>query len=178
MSSKITIARPYARAAFVVAVKDKAVPVWSQLLNTARLVVEDKRVQTLLKNPRLTAEQKYTWLADICAGAMFTGGQNFFKLLANRHRLDILVEIADLFEIYRIEQEKTLSVQVTAAFPMTVTEQQQLAKALQSLLQRSVVLECNVDQSLLGGIVIRANDLVIDGSVRSKLERLATTLLN
>lgn len=176
MSNTSTIARPYAKAAFATALQDKTVTAWSVLLNTAKTVVCDSQMAILLKNPRITPKQRFECLTDICATVMHEPGRNFFKLLANQDRLLVLPEIAELFEAYRIEQERITNVEVISATKLGATEQERLAKALKIRLQREVSLEYQIDPSLIGGSIIRAGDLVIDGSVRGKLARLSIAL--
>jgi F-type H+-transporting ATPase subunit delta len=176
--NKTTIARPYAKAAFAIALQDATLTAWARLLQTAAAAIQDQRVIILLRDPRTSPEQRLNLLCDICAVALHEAGRNFFKLLALKHRLDILPEIAELFETYRIEHEKTARVEVISAAPLNTTEQQQLTQALHLRLQRAVTLDCRVDDTLLGGTIIKAGDWVIDDSIRSKLTRLNTVLTN
>lgn len=178
MSINTTLARPYAKAAFAEAMVTNTVSAWSQLLQFAAQVVRDSRVINLLRDPRHTEQARLTWLVDICATVLHEDGRNLFKLLAANHRLEVLPAIADLFEVYRVEQEKTTHVEVTSAVPLSSTEQQQLVQALKIRLQREITLDCQVDANLLAGFVVRAGDLVIDGSVRGKLTRLSAALIN
>lgn len=177
-TSNTTIARPYARAAFTIAMKHKAIAQWSEFFKMAGAIVDDQRVQQLLQDPRKTPDELYTWISNICAPVLFKEGQNFVKLLAEQRRLPILNSIAKLFAAYRIAQEKTISVNVTSALPLGAAEQQKLSQALTQRLQRDVVLEYQLDPALLGGVVIRADDLVIDGSVRTRLKKLESTLID
>jgi F-type H+-transporting ATPase subunit delta len=176
--NKTTIARPYAKAAFAIALQSKALTAWTLLLQIAAMTVQDNKLQGLLHNPKVTPEQRLSLLCDICADYLHADGRNLFALLAIRNRLDILPEINELFIAYRIEHEKTARVEVTSATPLSTTEQQQLTQALQIRLQRAVTLECQVDDSLLGGAIIKTGDWVFDDSVRSKLTRLTTALVN
>lgn len=179
MTNKITIARPYAKAIFAVALQDKTMPAWSALLKMAEMILQDKRVIVfLLQNPKVSLEEQYQWLEDICKPVLFADGQNLFKLLASRRRLELLPAIAQLFTAYCIEHEKTLAVHVKSASALTPAQQQQLVDALKQRLQRNITLECQIDETILGGTVIKANDLVIDDSVRSKLQRLAAALVD
>jgi F-type H+-transporting ATPase subunit delta len=178
MSIKTTLARPYARAAFSEAVQHKDIPAWSKLLQATAVIVRDPQVMMLLQNPRISPEDRLAWLLDICAAYLHPAGRNFLQLLAIKHRLDLLPEIAELFETYRIEQEKTVRVHVTSATPLNNVEQQQLMQALKMRLRREVTLECAVDSALLGGVVLKAGDWVLDDSIRSKLTRLSATLIN
>lgn len=178
MSIKTTIARPYAKAVFATAVQHNTVAAWSDLLQNVAAIVRYPAVTALLENPRISVTERLKWLLDICAPFLHEGGQNLFKLLATRHRLILLPEIAELFAMYRTEQEKTIKVRVISVAQLDNALQQHLTKALQARLQRDVVLEFQLDSSLLGGLIIQAGDLVIDGSIRGKLTRLGTALMN
>lgn len=178
MSIRTTLARPYAKAAFAEAVQTDTVQAWSQLLQTAALVLRDPDMLALIDNPRVTVDECLSILLDICGVLVHEPGKNFLTLLANNYRLDILPEIAELFASYQVEQEKTVRVLVTSTAALTDAEQQALSRALKKRLQREVILECRLDSALLGGLIIQAGDLVIDGSIRGKLARLNTQLMN
>lgn len=176
MSNRTTIARPYAKAAFELAIQHNSMSAWTKLLQTAGWVISQPKIQRFLQDPRYTAENHYSQLVDVCNTVMNEEGRKFFNLLASKDRLFILPEIADLFENYRVEHEKIIHVEVTSAFPLSASEQKHIAQALKIRLQREVTLHCNVDNALIGGTVIRAKDLVIDSSIRSQLARLKTAL--
>lgn len=178
MSNNATIARPYAKAAFAIAMQDKTIPAWSNFLDIAAALVQDLQITTLLKNPKITPIQRFECLADLCQKAIHPAAQNFLKLLALKDRLLLLPAIAKLFETLRIEQEKIANVEVTSALALNPAEQERLATALKIRLQREINLNYCIDPNLIGGIVIRAEDLVIDGSIRGKLARLANALAN
>ena len=101
---------------------------------------------------------------------------NLIALLATNKRLMLLPEINALYEVHRAEQEKTLAVDVISFSEVSPAQQKQLIESLSQRLQRKVSLKISIDPSLLGGAVIRAGDLVIDGSVRGKLNKLSTDL--
>jgi len=178
MSNYTTIARPYAKAIFEIALQQKAISAWANLLQFASAVVNDARVQALLDNPQSSAKQRYDFLVKTCAKVMMKEGENLLKLLAEKNRLTVIPEINALFEAYRAEQEKQVKAEVVSAFPLSQEEQQKIIKTLTQRLQREVILECKTDSALIGGMVIRAGDLVMDGSVRGKLERLKSELMN
>jgi F-type H+-transporting ATPase subunit delta len=96
--------------------------------------------------------------------------------LAENHRLYTIPEIATIFEELRKEAEKSVQAQIISAYPITDAQRNSIAKGLKAKLNRDVVLECAVDESLISGAIIRAGDLVIDGSARGQLAKLATTL--
>lgn len=113
---------------------------------------------------------------DVCGEELDQAARNFVSVLAENKRLELLPEIAVLFEQYKAEQEQSVDVEVTSAFALNADQQDQLAKALSARLRREVRMQTREDASLIGGIVVRAGDLVIDGSVRGKLAQLAEAL--
>lgn len=173
-----SIARPYAKAAFDFAVEEKDLESWSVLLHQATLIVKDKAMQVLLKDPRFDKMAAYECLLAACKRQMFSSGENFLKLIALHQRLLVLPEIKLLFEQYKAERANQITVQAVSAIPLTETEGLALTTVLEKRLQREVKLDYAVDDSLLGGLVVRVGDLVIDSSVRGKLERLRATLVN
>lgn len=178
MSSNTTIARPYAKAAFAAANQSNSIAAWSNLLRVAAWIIQQPNVQLYLQNPKLIAQQRCEWLVDACDSTINEEGKNFFKLLADNKRLLLLPEIANLFEMLRIEQERIINIKIISAYPLDEVEQERIIKALKSRLQREIKLECHVDKTLIGGMIIRADDQVIDSSIRGKLNRLRTVLVN
>ncbi len=178
MSKQTAIARPYAKALFEIALQQRTISLWSELLQLTTFIIKQPEVQALLDSPHVTAQQCGDFLLKICQPKLTSESENFLKLLAQRDRLAIIPEITELFAVYRAEQEKLAKVRITSALPLNKDEQENLARKLKQRLQREVVLECRVDSSLIGGLIIQADDLVIDGSIRSKLTRLQTQLLS
>src|SRR3569833_1243178 len=174
MAEKTTIARPYAQAAFDLAEQGKQLPRWSAVLQLANEIVADERVAALIGNPRVSATQ----LAElIIAGAEFDGNaQNFVRLLVENDRLSVLPEIAELYEHYRAEAERTVEAHMVSAFPVDDAQKAQVAAMLKKRLGREVTVNADVDPSLVGGAIIRAGDLVIDGTVLGLLAKLEVAL--
>jgi F-type H+-transporting ATPase subunit delta len=177
MADKTTIARPYAKAAFAEARADSMLDAWSGALRTAAAVVRDPRVHALLGDPHVTGEQLAQLVLDIAGSGLGEHGRNFVQTLAQSRRLDCLPEISALFDAYKDEAEGVADVTVTSAAPLDARQQQALAEALARRLKREVRLHCAIDPQLLGGAVLRSGDLVIDGSVRGRLERIAHDLV-
>ena len=176
MAERLTIARPYARAAFAEAQADGRLQAWSQALQVAAQVVRDPRVETLLGNPHVTPEELSQLLIGIAGEGLGAHGENFVRTLAANRRLAYLPEIATQFDTLKAAAQGVADVTVTSAAPLNATQQQRLAGALQKRLKRNVRLHCEVDPQLIGGAVLRAGDLVIDGSLRTRLERIAYAL--
>jgi F-type H+-transporting ATPase subunit delta len=178
MVEKVTIARPYARAAFDYAREQQAFDRWSELLATAAAVVGDERVRKLLSSPKVTPAQLIDLMTGVAGGALDESGRNFISTLAQNRRLALLPQIAAMYETLRAEVENVADVQITSAIPLSDAQRQRLAAALQKRLKREVRLQCDVDASLLGGAVVRSGDVVIDGSLKAGLERLASEIAN
>lgn len=176
MAQLTTLARPYARAAFETAQAAGNLALWSQMLGTLGAVVRDEKVAALLASPARGAEQKAQVLVDLCGEALDEQGRNFVRVLAENKRLNLLPEIHELFEELKAEQERVLDVDVVSAFEMSEGAKDKLAQALTARLQRDVKIHTRVDGSLIGGLVVRAGDVVIDGSVRGRLHKLAEAL--
>ncbi|MBI5461232.1 MAG: F0F1 ATP synthase subunit delta [Gammaproteobacteria bacterium] len=180
MAEFTTIARPYAQAAFKLAQQKQALPAWSDMLGLAAVVATDAGLRKLLDNPRITpaqlAELFVEVLIDIGGERLSEEGRNLIRLLAERRRLVLLPEIFVLYEQFKNEAEGAIKAQLITAFPATDAQKQTIAAALKHRFGRDVQLEYITDPTLMGGAVVRAGDLVIDGSVRGKLTRLGTAL--
>jgi F-type H+-transporting ATPase subunit delta len=176
MAESTTIARPYAQAAFKLAQQKQALPAWTEMLGLAAVVSADAGMRKLLDNPRVTPEQLAELFVDICGDRLNDDGRNMMRLLAERRRLVLLPEIFGLYEQFKNEAEGAIKAQLITAFPATDTQKQTIAAALKRRFGRDVQLEYVTDPTLMGGAVVRAGDLVIDGSVRGKLTRLGTAL--
>jgi F-type H+-transporting ATPase subunit delta len=171
-----TLARPYAKAAFEFASKAGRVDAWSGMLGLAAVAVEVPNVAEQLKNPRLTSESKVQMLVKLFSNDVDEAFRNFVTTLGDNDRLDVLPMIRELFEELKAEAEKTLDVEVQTAYELTPAQLQTLAAALSKRLDRTVNPQQVVNPALIGGVVIRAGDVVVDGSVRGKLSQLAESL--
>jgi F-type H+-transporting ATPase subunit delta len=176
MADRSTIARPYARAAFDEARADQRLGPWFDALNVGAAVVSDARVQSLLGDPLVTPAQLAQLVIDIAGPGLGEHGQNFVQTLAENRRLGYLPEIASIFGELKDAEEGIVDVTVTSAAPLDQQQQLTLTEALARKLKRQVRLHCETDKALIGGAVLRAGDLVIDGSLRTRLDRIATEL--
>jgi len=176
MADKTTIARPYARAAFEAAQQSGRLQDWSSSLRTAAAVIADGRVQQLLGHPRVLPDQLAQLLIEIAGPALHTDGQNFMRTLAANRRLAYLPEISALFDEMKDAAEGVIDVTVSSAAALDDSERRRLTDAMQRRLRRAIRLHCAVDPTLIGGAVLKAGDLVIDGSVRSRLQSMAREL--
>jgi F-type H+-transporting ATPase subunit delta len=173
MAEKSTIARPYAKALFELAFEQKALGAWSETLARFAEVVSDERVKPLLISPHVTPVELAELFIAIGGPGLGEYGKNFVHTLATNRRLGFLPEIAAMFEKLKAESENTADVTVVSAAPLDAEQQRKYAAALEKRLKRDVRLHVEVDPKLLGGAVLRADDLVIDGSLRGRLARLA-----
>lgn len=178
MAETITIARPYAKAIFDLAQEQGELARWSEMLEMTSLVVINEDMTALIDNPGFGKEQVVELILDICGDALNDTGKNMIRVLAENDRLKVLPEIADLYEEERAAAEGTIQAEVISATTLSDAQQQVISSALKSRFGREVTLECKTDESLVGGAVIRAGDLVIDGSVVGKLEKLASELMH
>jgi F-type H+-transporting ATPase subunit delta len=176
MADRITIARPYARAAFAAARGHERLAPWSEALHVAAEVVRDPRVRRLLGNPRVTPEQLAQLVSGIAGASLGDEGANFVRMLAVNRRLAYLPEISALFDELKDAAQGVADVTVTSAAALDASQQQKLAAALHRRLKRTVRLHCAIDPALIGGAVLRSGDLVIDGSLRTRLDRIAYEL--
>ncbi|HEY5971758.1 MAG TPA: F0F1 ATP synthase subunit delta [Pseudoxanthomonas sp.] len=175
MSQALTLARPYARAAFAIAQDEKALAKWSDALGFAAQVAADPRAASLLLNPQLTHAEAVSLLSVDGAGESFS---RFLALLAENRRLTQLPEIAGLYEELKAEAERVVKATVTSAAALPAGELDVLKAALKKRFGREVELSTAIDASLIGGAVIDAGDVVIDGSLKGKLSRLQAALAN
>ena len=176
MAESITIARPYAKAAFQSAKDKDALASWSDMLSYSAAVANDEKMKVVLDHPSLTSEQKAQVFSDVCAENLNEDGQRFIQVLAENHRLGLLSEIAELYEYFKSQLEQSIDVDIESAFELTNEQQDKLAQALSKKLDRKVLVSSTTNQELLGGAIIRAQDLVIDASVRGKIAKLAEAI--
>jgi F-type H+-transporting ATPase subunit delta len=184
MADKNTIARPYAEAIFELANAAGDLSAWSASLEVAGALLSDSDLVEYLSRPKLGNAARLDFLTGLFAKANASRlagsdkqGSNFLKLLLENKRIAVLPEIAAHFAVLKAEAEKTVDATVTSAAPMNQAQVDQIAGALKKRLGRNVKISTNVDASLIGGAVIRAGDVVIDGSLRARLEGLATALI-
>jgi F-type H+-transporting ATPase subunit delta len=178
MTELTTLARPYAVAAYRRAKQTKSTARWADELGFVALVMADDRMKRAATNPRVRGEAFVASFLAMCEGRLAPEAQNFVRLLVENGRLDLISQIVTLFEEYRAADEGYVNVDVASAFDLSDAEQKKLAKVLDGYLGRKANLSVRVDDSLIGGVYIKAGDRVIDASIRGRLERLAKTLWN
>lgn len=180
MSDNSTIARPYAKAIFEYAQETKALANWSLVLDELSVALALSNVQEFINNPAVTKAECSELLSSlferIAGKNELVSVHNMIDMLAQNKRLELLPEIATQYNAMRAEEEKTLTVEVQSFDVLTKDQEEKLALALSKRLQREVNLNVSIDKSLLGGAIITAGDLVIDGSVRGQLNKLRSDL--
>jgi F-type H+-transporting ATPase subunit delta len=176
MAETITVARPYAQAAFLFASAHQTLKDWSEMLSLLAVIADDSGMRKLIDSPHVTETQLADLFIQIAGDQIDEKCANFVRVLSANGRLTLLPEIAALFEIQRRNAEGTVQAQLVTAFPASESQQAAIVASLRKRLGREIELSCSTDAGLLGGAIIRAGDLVIDGSVRGKLQRLGTAL--
>ena len=176
MAEKSTIARPYAEAVFQLADANGQLKQWSAMLQTIAMIAADADIQSIIGNTSVNKEQVAQLVIDVAGDVMTDAGRNLVKLLTENRRLDVLAEITEQFETLKAEAEKTVEAQVVSAQEVSAAQQNMIAEKLKARLGREVSLTCTVDESLMGGAIIKAGDMVIDGSVSGQLNKLSVEL--
>lgn len=176
MAEAITVARPYAQAAFDEARRLDDLKGWSAILQSLAQAVINPEIHAIITSPRAVKNQLAELMLALCGDKVSETQRNFIKLLVESQRLSLLPEIVMLFEIMRAEAEQNVDVVVTSAFDLSDAQKQKITAALRKRMGREIKLSCETDRKLLGGVIIRAGDKVIDGSARTHLSELANAL--
>lgn len=176
MAEVATLARPYAEAVFELAKDNGELDAWSRMLAYLATAAADETLSSYLEGP-ISAADRAKALVAVCGDELNDLGKRFVRVLADYRRLDLLTEIWAQFEALKALAEQTLDVEVVSAKPLSSEQEASLAGSLAKRFKREVALVSRVDESLLGGAVIRTGDTVIDGSVRGKLNKLAEGVL-
>ena len=171
-----TLARPYANAAFEIANKANDLAAWEGMLNSASEIAKNADIQRLFLSPTVNGEQIAEVFIDILKPLLNEDRKHFIKLLSVNARLAALPDIFSLFKDQVAQQHKVVKAQVSSAVELDSVYKEKLSKALAKRMQREVELEYAINPEILGGVIVRAGDMVIDGSVRGKLTRLLESL--
>lgn len=176
MAELSTLARPYAEAAFKRAKETDSVNLWSDALLFLSAVTQDSNLCEIVNNPRVGKDKILGLLLDIGQDRIQDEAANLIKLLVENRKLSLLPKISALFEEHKAEDEGYVNVELFSAFPLTKAEQSKYSAMLEKQLHKKVHAVVSVDKSLLGGILAKAGDKVIDGSIRGKIHQLAKRL--
>lgn len=177
-----TIARPYAKAIYALASESGELAAWSEALRAAAAVVGDPNAKAYLARPAMRARERAQFVQGILAEAadgVFASrhGKNLLAVLSENGRLEVLPEIAVQFDRLKARAENKAEVKLVSASDVDAAQVERIAQALERRLGRSVEITVETDPALVGGAIVRADDMVIDGSVRSRLQRLAGSLI-
>jgi len=176
MSELKTAARPYARAVFEMANESGGLTKWSNSLSFMSAVVSNEEVQALLANPKMAKQAGADAFIKLCDNKLDDSSQNLVKMLAENDRLILLPEMSVIYEVLKDEAEGSVEAQVTAAKKLSKAESDAISAALKKRLGRDVKLNVSVDKALLGGAIVRAGDLVIDGSIQGRLSKMTSVM--
>jgi len=176
MAELVTIARPYAEAAFEIARDSNALPVWSQALRLAASVVADPQMQLALGSPKLDAAEKESLFLSVVGDRLDAEARNFIRVLIEGDRITLLPEIRKLFELRKDGAENVARAEIETAMPLTDEQLASLTAALQRRFGKKVESSVTVNPALIGGARITVGDTVIDGSVQGKLTAMANQL--
>lgn len=176
MAVTSSLARPYAQAVFDLAREANAYRIWSDALAFLAALVSDDSVRGLIDNPSVARDRLLGLLVELCGDRLPKGGYNLLRLMIVNDRLSVLPDVSTHFEELRTEAEGTVDAELRTARPVNDKQRDKLSRALEKRLGRKVNLTVREDADLLGGAVIRAGDLVIDGSAKGRLEKLASAL--
>ncbi|HHH39833.1 MAG TPA: F0F1 ATP synthase subunit delta [Sedimenticola sp.] len=171
-----TVARPYAEAVAERAREQDNFDHWSETLAFLTTVVKEPAMARLIRDPLFPRDDLERLMLDLGAERLDAEGRNLVRLLVQNGRLAVLPEIFEIYEQLKADEQQVLKVQVHSAYAVKPAQEKQIAAALKARLGREIVISSEKHPELIGGLVIRAGDLVIDGSVRGKLQRLANEL--
>ena len=170
------LARPYAVAAFKQADEEGRLGEWAEMLELLAAVARDPTTSGLIANPRVDRARLVELFIDVCSDRLSDTGRNFVKVVGEYGRFALLPDISERFAEERAAREGRNHVHVTSAFKLSKAQRAAISAAMEKRLGSKVKLDCSVDDSLIGGVVIRAGDLVIDASLRGRLGQLAQAL--
>tara|TARA_R110002096_G_scaffold30537_2_gene90940 strand:+ start:2224 stop:2760 length:537 start_codon:yes stop_codon:yes gene_type:complete len=176
VSELTTAARPYARAAFDFASAKGVTEQWAEMLEFCAAVAEDATMKAALDQPSLNRQRSAELFNEICADKLDEHGKNFIKALADNDRISLLPDIAVLYHHYQTEAEGTVDAQLISAMEISEQQIEAISASLAKRLGKKVAMTTSIDETLIGGAIIRAGDMVIDGSVRGRLENMSTML--
>lgn len=176
MSEAKTIARPYAVAAWRHAEGQGKQDLWSDMLDFMALVIRDETVSAVVSDPRVEPATLSRLMLDICSDKINQTGEAFVRLLVENGKLALVPEIAAVYQELKAEAGGAVQATLVAAYPVNPEFEQSIASAMKARLDREVSFSTEIDEGLLGGVIIRAGDMVIDASIRGQIEALAADL--
>ena len=176
MSELTTAARPYARAVFEMAESAGSLGEWSEMLDFMGMVAGNEEVSALLETPKMAKQAGADAFVQLCDGKLNDQAKNLVNMLAENNRLSLLPEMSAIYEVLKDEAEGSVEAIVTSAKALTETEEKSISDALKKRLGRDVKIKVSIDEALLGGAIIRAGDLVIDGTLKGRLAKMTSSM--
>jgi len=176
MAELTTIARPYAEAVFKRAGETSSFPAWSDAMALIAAIANDETMAEVIAGAQFSKAQVAEIFNDVIGDKLDQEAKNLVKLLAENGRLALVPEIAELYEAHRAEAEGSIDAEIISAYAVSDAQRNKVAESLKARMGREINLSVTIDESLVGGAIIRAGDMVIDGSVSGKLEKLASTV--
>jgi len=176
MSELATLARPYAAAVFKRAKETQSTTSWSKSLAFMSSILKNKGISVVVDNPKVDKQRLSALMLDICQGHVNEENQNFLKLLVHNNRLRLVPTIAKLFEAFKADDEGYIEVEVMAAYPLSKEAKQEFTATLEKNLGKKIHMNVAVDKSLIGGVLVRAGDKVIDASIKGRLQHMQKAL--
>jgi F-type H+-transporting ATPase subunit delta len=176
MAQDTQAAQSYAKAIYELAVAGSSQAKWTETLEFAAAVAVDPLMTAMITDASVGRERQTAAFLKVCEGRLDAAAQNLVRLLGENSRLGLLPEIARQYEALRMEGEQRVEARVVSAKPLSAAESERIASALSKRLGKTVTVVPEVDESLIGGAVIHAGDLVIDGSIRGGLAGLAAAM--
>ena len=178
MSDLTTAARPYARAVFEMAESAGSLGEWSELLGFMGSVAGNEKVSALLAMPKMAKQAGANAFVQLCDGKLNEQAKNLVNMLAENDRLSLLPEMSAIYEVFKDKAEGSVEALVISAKALTEVEEKSISEALKKRLGRNVKIKVSVDETLLGGAIIQAGDLVIDGTLKGRLGKLTSAMAN
>ena len=176
MADNTTTARPYANAVYDLAAENSALESWGDALANLAAIVTDSQVASLLDNPSTGKQEKGEILIQILGDKLTDKQQNLVRLMAENGRLKLMPDVAEQFEVARAKAENVVEAEVTSAFELSAEQVSEITNTLKNKLGCEITLSTSVDEALIGGVIIKAGDTIIDASMKSQLDSLALSL--
>jgi F-type H+-transporting ATPase subunit delta len=176
MSEQISLARPYAKAIFELARDAGEYSQWSDQLELLAMIAQDAAMIEVINNPEVSEQQLAELIIDVGGDQLSEQGRNLVKLLAHNDRLMVVADINQQFLVLRDNAEQVIEAQLITAAEVDDAQKQNIETALSNRLGKKIKLEASVDESLIGGAIVRAGDWVVDGSVKAQLQDLVSVI--
>lgn len=176
MAEAVTVARPYAEAVYKLAVAKNSLVEWSNMLQSASDIAQDKQIKILIGNPVVSAKQLADLLLEIGKNNFNQEARNFLMMVAENHRINVLPQISQLYEQLKAQHDGVLEANIVSAFEMNDRQLKKLISDLEQKFKRKIEAKVQVDPELIGGVKVEIGDEIFDASIRSKLEAMAIAL--